>query len=46
MYGVVQMPACVVVTCQTPAGSFDLVVSGADIPLVVGYFSPADKAAP
>jgi hypothetical protein len=46
MYGALQMPACVVVTCRTPSGSIDLVVPGADIPLVVGYFRPADQPAP
>jgi hypothetical protein len=40
------MPACVVVTCRTPSGLIDLVVSGADVPLVVGYFSPAGQRAP
>jgi hypothetical protein len=36
---------CTVVSCQTPAGSIDLVVPESDVPLVVGYFSPADQPA-
>jgi hypothetical protein len=32
---------CAVVTCQTPSGRIDLVVPKSDVPLVVGYFSPA-----
>jgi hypothetical protein len=42
MYGVVNIPACYVVTCRTPSGSIDLVIAGSDVPLVAGYFSPAD----
>jgi hypothetical protein len=34
-----------VVSCQTPSGRIDLVVSRWDVPLVVGYFSPADQPA-
>jgi hypothetical protein len=45
-YGLVTIPAFVVVTCQTPSGSIDLVVPSADVPLVVGYFSPADQPLP
>ena len=41
----VRTPPCEVVTCQTPSGSFDLVVPHADVPLVVGYFSRSDQPA-
>jgi hypothetical protein len=37
---------CVIVSCQTPSGSIDLVVPKSDVPLVVGYFSPANQPAP
>jgi hypothetical protein len=46
MYGAVQIPTCVVVTCQTPSGSIDLVVPQSDVTLVVGYFRPAEQPAP
>ena len=36
-------PSFVVVTCQTPSGSFDLVVPTADVPLVVDNFTPTSR---
>lgn len=43
--GLVTVPSFTVVTCQTPSGTFDLVVPEADVPLVVGYFKSASPAA-
>jgi hypothetical protein len=37
-FGVVEIPAFVVVTCTGPVGTLDFVVPSADEPLVVGYF--------
>jgi hypothetical protein len=36
---------CAGLTFQTPSGSIDLLVAKSDVPLVVGYFSPADQPA-
>jgi hypothetical protein len=43
--GLVVRPSFVVVTCQTPSGSFDLVVPTADVPLVVDHFTPTSRPA-
>jgi hypothetical protein len=41
--GAPELAICAIVSCQTPSGSIDMVVAKADVPLVVGYFSPADQ---
>jgi hypothetical protein len=42
-FGVVSIPAFVVVTCQTRSGSLEFVVPHSDESLVAGFFSSATK---
>ena len=45
-FGVLPVPAFVVVTCNTTSGSMDLVVPAADVPLVTSYFRDHMRSVP